>query len=380
MYKIRNGFTLPKEFKIRVNPKQSEAIQKELFAKGFCWHGGKKNILHIESEYLFFDEGNLTHLSKYTNDSRGWFRENPNREIDFLKYFEKEGKSFPKKWCILVTEKNYKELNKWMHRNWKKYKGYKDTWDVYFEEKDLYFHSESKMHYYNIVHSNDKIVDGFKLITTEQFRERFGAKEENYFSIPSVNAFRSVYARQPERTFKNIVDEMEHNSEDLKKQICQRYKQVADALVNTAKVINETKAQGTEPGEKEYIVADMYVIGSDKWEEKAKYYKEKSDRLRKEKFDLNFKIGNLYGEINTLKEKNQGNVAQLNSLSSHIMLHDDEIKRLKNIIAENNAIQVVIQDYITQRSHLTDDYITLNSEYEKLRRENKKLKNQINLK
>ena len=53
-----------------------------------------------------------------------------------------ENSSFPEKWCILVTEDNYQEINIWMHRNWGRYEGYTDLWSVQvpsFDYMNYYF-------------------------------------------------------------------------------------------------------------------------------------------------------------------------------------------------------------------------------------------------
>lgn len=42
-----------KQFKIRVNPEQSEIVQKEMFKRGYRWLSGKKEVSYTEAPYLY---------------------------------------------------------------------------------------------------------------------------------------------------------------------------------------------------------------------------------------------------------------------------------------------------------------------------------------
>lgn len=197
MYKLKNGVELPKEFKIKVNPEQSEALQKHLFNCGYSWFSLTKLIMYVESRYLYLEENKLTHFN-----TKSYFKENKLQLIKFKDYFEKVDEieniretakqahecmqndiletSFPEKWCIEITEDNYKELNVWMHRNWKNYKDYTDKCAVSVNEKGFYFLSTSMFNgivFYPFKH--DDIKKDYTKITTEQFRKQFGILTEN---------------------------------------------------------------------------------------------------------------------------------------------------------------------------------------------------------
>lgn len=82
MYKLREGVELPKTFKIRVTPEQSEALQKHLFSNGCSWHGRKK-VNNTVNPFLYVREFNLqygTTLEFFTNYV--------SPEIRFSDYFE----------------------------------------------------------------------------------------------------------------------------------------------------------------------------------------------------------------------------------------------------------------------------------------------------
>jgi hypothetical protein len=166
MYKLKQQ--LPSEFKIKVNPQQSEALQKHLFSLGYTF-GANKDVILTDKRYLYIwrDKSICTDSSNCEFE----FKDNNKPRIKFKDYFEKET-LFPEKWCILVTEDNYKELNTWMHRNWKNYKNYTDKWKVKVACKptNYFFTSCSKL----LGHSVLQIANGYELITTEQFRKQFG--------------------------------------------------------------------------------------------------------------------------------------------------------------------------------------------------------------
>lgn len=193
MYKLKKE--LPKEFKIKVNPQQSEALQKHLFSIGKKWNR--------ESRLSFTDKPYL-YCSHHTYLGYGAtpriFHQYELERIKFKDYFEKveiytnkefpnfsnllNSNEFPEKWCILVTEDNYQELNTWMHRNWKNYKHYNENWDVSSNHLTGYyrFHSHS-----NHAWSYPIGTETYTLITTEQFRAKYGDLQPKYEGYTTVS-------------------------------------------------------------------------------------------------------------------------------------------------------------------------------------------------
>jgi hypothetical protein len=166
MYKIKKE--LPKQFKIKVNPKQSEALQKHLLNLGVATPSFNDEISYLDFTYLYkYDHKNYL-CADY---SKSEFTKDPLPQIKFKDYFEAQ---FPEKWCIDVTEDNYQELRTWIHANNQNYKAYAHTW---FNNKDisvgrtLFSHSEYAW--------DQGLKDTFyEHITTEQFREQFGMLTE----------------------------------------------------------------------------------------------------------------------------------------------------------------------------------------------------------
>ena len=187
--------------------------------------------------------------------------------IKFKDYFEKvEENSFPEKWCILVTQDNYQELNTWMHRNWENYPKYQDRWEVtppYNVNIHKYFVSCQIHSGHSIFHNQPD----YTLITTEQFRAKYGdlkakedikeiiekANETSEIITNAVNAGRDFgskktrYMLQGGRYFGkmncifpleikrlksanksliNMVEKLTNNNEDLNDQVGIYYKQV----------------------------------------------------------------------------------------------------------------------------------------------------------
>lgn len=87
MYKLKQGVELPKEFKIKVNPEQSEALQKHLFSLGYRWGNVLNKVNHTENKYLFIRPNNL--ILKEFMDSKYYFKREPIPQIKFKNYFEK---------------------------------------------------------------------------------------------------------------------------------------------------------------------------------------------------------------------------------------------------------------------------------------------------
>ena len=167
MYKLKQGVNLPKEFKIKVNPEQSEALQLHLFSIGYNF-GIDQIVKNLEYEYLYIWSDMSICKNSHGNLYK-YFKDHEFKRIKFKDYFEKVTNQFPEKWCIEATQDNCNELNVWMHRNWKNYKRYTDMWQVTIGG---YFMSEGNLH-----HTEWDVNEGFTIITTEQFRKQFGIVE-----------------------------------------------------------------------------------------------------------------------------------------------------------------------------------------------------------
>lgn len=166
MYKLKKGVELPKYFKVKVNRKQSKALQEHLFSIGVTWVDGSTKVYDIGKPYLYvhgcnFNFGTLENT--YDNN----FKHLP--QIQFQDYFEP---SFPEKWCRKVDEENYEELREWMHKNSSNYSDYMTSWmrdKVISLCQTFYSHANGSWAY------PEKDVF-YEEITTEQFRERFGVE------------------------------------------------------------------------------------------------------------------------------------------------------------------------------------------------------------
>ena len=126
MYK--NTKPLPDSFKIKVNPEQSKVLQEHLISNGKYWMSGDRNVKGTENKYLYFTEGIGIIIAA---GGKEYFNSHDNQRIRFKDYFAKEIFTLPEKWCIEVTQDNCEELNVYLHRNWKDYEDYKDTWESY---------------------------------------------------------------------------------------------------------------------------------------------------------------------------------------------------------------------------------------------------------
>jgi len=170
MYKLKQE--LPKEFKIKVNPEQSEELQKHLFTLGYKWAKFRTKIQHLYEKYIYVDQDMDIYFC-INQDLKEAFKQKSLPKIKFKDYFEKVT-SFPEKWCIEVTEENYEELKVWVHKNSGNYRLFESGW---FLNKKI---SIGKTLF---SHSNHAWNDGYKdvfyeLITTEQFRKQFGILTE----------------------------------------------------------------------------------------------------------------------------------------------------------------------------------------------------------
>lgn len=317
MYKLKEGVELPKEFKIKVNKKQSEALQNHLFSIGKEWSlNGKQLKQYVEKNHYLF-----CHIHKnigYGIDKKR-FNEYNYPRIKFKDYFEKVAEltytesskkeerinnskitSFPEKWCIEVTQDNYKELDVYLHRNWKDYEGYKDVWSVIKQGLGMYFHSTSVGLFPR--HSLYLRCDGYELITTEQFRKQFG---------------------------KLVVHEVEFVREGL----------VSTKAIEKKMLDHLTKCNQMTPDPKIIIeMKDKEIMErkteNAKLQNRLDYYKKKSDRLRKEMFEMSIVLDGVNDEIETK--------------SSICIKQAKEIIELKNIIDENNKTAQELRDIIKQ--------------------------------
>lgn len=84
MYKIRDGVELPKTFKIKVTPKQSEALQKHLFSNGCSWNG-RKEVDNTVNTFLYVSKFKLQY-----GTTLDFFNNYVSPEIRFDDYFVKE--------------------------------------------------------------------------------------------------------------------------------------------------------------------------------------------------------------------------------------------------------------------------------------------------
>lgn len=207
MYKLRNGVELPKEFKIKVNPEQSEALQLYLLSIGvlsITCTGNETAYFDMPFFYcrISFDVRRMA-ADYYNESSEQRFKNHRLPQIKFKDYFEKVTNQFPEKWCIEVTQDNYKELNVWMHRNWKNYEGYTDKWKVSPTHAKV-FYSHGK----DVCNKGHKDVF-YELITTEQFRKQFGFLTET--------KLQGTKAGKKEILSQDQIEAIEHNLEHWKK-------------------------------------------------------------------------------------------------------------------------------------------------------------------
>lgn len=87
MYKIRDGVELPKTFKIRVTPEQSEALQKYLFSKGGSWMSGQTEVGFTDIPFIYVYNNKLAY-----GRTPMFFRSEVLPEIRFSDYFEQDCK------------------------------------------------------------------------------------------------------------------------------------------------------------------------------------------------------------------------------------------------------------------------------------------------
>jgi len=205
MYKLIKQ--LPETFKIKVNPKQSKVLQEHLFSIGKGWASRDQFVQHTEWKLLNYEMG-LFRVSTLDH-----FDRIAPKRIRFKDYFAKEIFMLPEKWCIEVTQDNCEELNVYLHRNWKDYEDYKDTWEVTFDnESDLFF-SSSKIGW------NKGTKDVFyELITTEQFRKQFGTITETKAEIEAIESNLEFWKKQAKNQ-RQSCSELRRERWEMSKQI-----------------------------------------------------------------------------------------------------------------------------------------------------------------
>lgn len=331
MYKLKQE--LPKEFKIKVKPEQSEALQKHLLSIGVVWNG-KRNvseIKHTNHPYLYLQNLKLLYDFEICKTT---FKKDPLPQIKFKDYFEKieevinvnlldeedyiahnqskKETPFPKNWCILVTEDNYKELDVWMHRNWKNYENYTDKWKISKKSIGHYFSNKTSFGYGGHSYQNLKeaSIANCALITTEQFRAQYGDLRPKEVEIVNSEPFDKL-------TLEN--QKLKNENQGLKSQI------------------EQLKS------------FDMY------------YYKRKSHELRQEKFDLNC-------EIKTLKQKLENSQKDIEKKIDVILKQLTKYKELKNLL--NYGHKFEIKDFFNKE---------LNDELLEIKKYNEDLKEQVGI-
>lgn len=82
MYKLSDGVELPKTFKIKVTPEQSEALQKHLFSKGWRWMSGLPVVGFADVPFLYAHNNRLSY-----GRSPAFFQSEKMPEIAFSQFF-----------------------------------------------------------------------------------------------------------------------------------------------------------------------------------------------------------------------------------------------------------------------------------------------------
>jgi len=234
MYKLKDGVNLPKEFKIKVNPEQSEALQLHLFSIGKTWASVGEKVQNFGYHYLY--------CHSYANIGQGDDKKKfkvlfPSYErIKFKDYFEKVTNQFPEKWCTEITEDNCNELNVYLHRNWKDYWSYSDKWKV--DCIGEYFYNSPIT--YGCCIAKQKSLFEHELITIQQFREKFGIVKINETEIKAMESNidywheRANYHKQRCKDLRAERYEMSKEIEQLKSELA-LYNSLKQTLISIAK-------------------------------------------------------------------------------------------------------------------------------------------------
>lgn len=86
MYRLIPGKELPTEFKIKVNPEQSAALQQHLFSIGYSF-GGEKKVKYTNHKYLYIWADGSICINSPSDDGE-FFKNYPYIQIHFEDYFE----------------------------------------------------------------------------------------------------------------------------------------------------------------------------------------------------------------------------------------------------------------------------------------------------
>ena len=89
MYKLKHGAVLLEQFKIKVNPEQSEVVQRHLLSLGYSWGIQGETVMFLGKPYLY------TYREKYMKYGvcNLSFEDKDMRELHFDDFFAKESRS-----------------------------------------------------------------------------------------------------------------------------------------------------------------------------------------------------------------------------------------------------------------------------------------------
>lgn len=146
---------LPNEFKIKVNPIQSEALQLELFKMGKSWAEGETEVIETDKPYLRFTYDCLRYISSKSNINI--YKE---QIINFSDYFT-ESKEMTPQQMIAEAKEQVAKANELI------------------KEAEQMFESQNK--------EDDKYLDLTKKNTCDLLFVRTGGKFENKGFFLSVN-------------------------------------------------------------------------------------------------------------------------------------------------------------------------------------------------
>lgn len=358
MYKIKEGAELPKEFKIKVNSEQSEALQKYLFSLGYNWGYPTKEPKHLDKKYLFTDN-TYDEITFCKNED--YFSRDDRTRIKFKDYFEKVVKSI-RSIAMKCTQENWDDVKPILEKNGLKNYDIDSFSDFPYictnHDGNLgcigNIHDEKKNNHnrkvYEQWHKNVFLnacgifTTSFPekwciLVTEENYKElnswmhrrknnkdytdRFSVVlgESGYFYSDGCSCFYSELSGHS--TFEHIESYTLITTEQFRKQFG-NYKEdiIADAINRS--LDNDVEKE---------------ILSS-----KAKYFKQKSDTLRKEKFLMSHEIIRYKSEITTLNQRIENYIAdanfntkkiadletQINSLSDTINLYKNIINRINN--------------------------------------------------
>ena len=377
MYKIKEGAELPKEFKIKVNPHQSEALQKYLFSLGYNWGFTAKEPKYLDSKYLYlYIGGKLMH-----GTFKETFQKDPLPKIKFKDYFEKLVKSI-RPISMKCTQENWDDVKPILEKNglqhYKFTAGY--SWNDFDPINGLeYYAIDSFLDYSYITNKYHGVIGLISNILSDD-KDLFGREvyeewDKNVFLnacgiTETVNQASECMSKaiEKETSFpeKWCIKVTEDNYHDLKDWMYKNSINYVGFEVgwfrNKHISIGQTfYSHGylcwNEPRSGEVhqeITTEQFRNNNDVQINKAKYYKQKSDILRKEKFLMNHEIIRYKSEIADLKHRISHSIDK----SSRIMAYKSEIttlnQRIQNYIADANFNAKKITDLETQINSLSE--------------------------